>query len=292
MKSFINGKASKLIPICDRGLLYGDGFFTTALVVQGEVLNWQGHWQRLQSSAFRLGFLPLSEKTLLRDIDAVLEVLSGALEGAMLVLKIVITRGCGGRGYQLPENTKPNIIIQLLDFPVNIANSELKPSDNYQVWYLSEVKATVCQTAWGHQPLLAGIKHLNRLENVMARTELGNNFDEGIMLDLDGIVISGTQSNICLIKNQQIITPVLNKSGVQGSLLVRLKSFLLLQGWKWLERPFNLSELKQADEVFFCNAVRGVMPMKQLDNNVWQTQQASQFHFAIMQLLMDETCKK
>ncbi len=282
----------KSVASCDRGFLYGDGFFTTALIVKKKILNWQEHWQRLVTSAQRLQFLPLSEKELLDEINGFLK--EHPETATVMVLKIIVTRGCGGQGYQPPEldKVKPHIMLQLLPFPAKITSSNLKNSKNYQAWCVSELKVMTCQTTWGYQPLLAGMKHLNRLENVLARQELsqgeGKEFDEGIMLDLEGLVISGTQSNICLIKNQQIITPVLTRSGVQGTLLARLKPWLILQGWEWVERPFDLNYLKQADEVFFCNAVRGVMPMKQLNEQPWSTQQAKEFHFAIMKMLMDE----
>ncbi len=301
MKSLINGVPTDSLPACDRGFLYGDGFFTTALIAKGKILNWQGHWQRLVNSAERLGFPLLSEIELLEASTVLLRENLAGLEN-LAVLKIIITRGCGGQGYQPPETikTSPNVIIQLLPL-LSLLPFSVKTAG-------TELKVTLCQVAWGHQPLLAGIKHLNRLENVLARQELDKlnecfdqNFDEGIMLDLVGQVISGTQSNICLIKNKQIITPILKNSGVQGTLLARLKSFLPSQGWQWVEKSFDLDYLKQADEVFFCNAVRGIMPMKQLDEKLnsqtwstqtWSTQQASKLQIAVMQMLMDETCEK
>lgn len=295
MPSWLNGQLGDTLPLSDRGLQYGDGFFTTILLVDGRMLNWSEHWKRLEKTAQRLGFPKISEQVLLDMVDNVL--------GAQVklqhqcVFKIMVTRGQGGQGYQPPTAQKatPNIIMQLLPFPkIEIAKGLLHQvtQDAIPVFY---ARATICEIQWGIQPLLAGMKHLNRLENVLARQALlqekKSQFNEAIMLDVNQNVISGTQANLCVIKENTLYTPNLTQSGIQGTLLTRLKPYAESIGWEWKEQTMDLNFLNSAEEVFFCNSVRGIMPVQQIKQKTLPVSKSVVLHQGIMKLLMDEACK-
>lgn len=264
---WVDGQLNNDLPVCDRGLAYGDGFFTTMLVVEGCLINWIKHEQRLALSAERLRFPDLNWSLLKQNLKVALATFAQTETG---VIKIIITRGCGGSGYQpLPKSqTQPRIIIQKLPYPKTL-EKPLKDAKNYQASPLSFiVKAQVCQTLWSQNKQLAGLKSLNRLDNVLARNELADGISEGIMLSQTGLVISGTQSNIVVLKDRIAYTPILDSCGIHGTLLASLKEWLPSLGYDWQEINFDLAFLNRADEVFFCNSVRGIMPMESLDERV------------------------
>lgn len=254
----------------DRGLLYGDGFFTTVLVQSGQLANWSAHWQRLQSSAERLKFPALSERALLDQIAENFQLPTLEQE----VLKILVTRGVGGIGYQPLLEPKPVIYLQRLAFPA-------QQPKNTQAWSVFELKMTLSDVACAQQPLLAGLKHCNRLENVLARQALiETEFDEALMLGQQGEVISATQANIILIQGKTLVTPALTKSGVAGTCLNSLPQALAEkmpeQSWQWQTRSVSLQDIEQADELFCCNAIRGVMPVTQFQNQRFPVEKSHQ----------------
>lgn len=254
----------------DRGLLYGDGFFTTILLVNGQLANWNQHWERLKNSAERLKFPALNQANLMNDLISIIK--SRPAE-PFEILKILITRGKGGVGYQPAEKTVPSIYIQRLPFPQERAKTVLKID---QAWPFFTVAMTVSDTLCSQQPQLAGMKHLNRLENVLARQELTNTeFDEAVMLTQNGLVISATQSNLVLIERQQLISPFLEQSGVQGTCLSSLPDALSEEGWTLESRHISLADLATADEIFCCNAVRGVMPVRQFQHKKFETEKGT-----------------
>jgi len=249
----------------DRGLLYGDGFFTTVLVQSGQLVNWSAHWQRLQLSAQRLKFPPLSEPKLLCQIAAELV----DTDEDYAVIKILVSRGLGGLGYQPLPKPHPIIYVQKLAFPNVLKND--------QAWPFFSVKMTLSAIRCADQPLLAGLKHCNRLENVMAREALiGSSFDEAVMLNPQGEVISATQANLVLIKDNQLITPELSRSGVMGTCLSSLPRALKNTQWQWQIRPVSLDEVYQAEAIFCCNAVRGVMPVMQFQQQGYDSEKTRQ----------------
>ncbi|PLA74725.1 aminodeoxychorismate lyase [Hydrogenovibrio sp. SC-1] len=249
----------------DRGLLYGDGFFTTVLVLSGQLANWSAHWQRLQLSAQRLKFPALSETEILSRVAAELT----DVDEDYAVVKILVSRGQGGIGYQPLPKSKPVIYVQKLAFPNWIKNA--------QAWPLFPVKMTLSEIRCAQQPLLAGLKHCNRLENVMAREALiGSTYDDALMLGQQDDVISATQANLVLVKANQLITPELGHSGVMGTCLSRLPSALKKAQWQWQIRPVTLDDVYQAEELFCCNAVRGVMPVTQFQQQSYRTNKTHQ----------------
>lgn len=272
--TWINGQAGNQIAIADRGLQYGDGFFTTVLLQEGALCNWQAHLARLTVAAQKLGFPPLDQRKLLGDLQQFLA--QQTLQGCQ-TLKILITRGAGGRGYQAPNTPHETLVFQLLSapkpepLPENLHEKVEFLPQNHQAWLFLAKEVGVCQTLWGQNAQLAGLKHLNRLENVLARSELTHkSWDDALMLNAQQSVISATQANLCWLQSGEWFTPDLSESGVAGTTLASLRHLLNIQ-----TRQVTLAELKQAESVFFCNALRGVQP-------VWRLQE---HHFNVLPAL-------
>ena len=196
----INGQIADQIPVLDRGFQYGDGLFETIHIVAGKPQYWQQHMERLSDGCLRLQ-IPVPDLSVLQH-EA--EGMCGEISEG--VLKITITRGPGGRGYATDESAKCSRVIALF------------PAPRYSEKCWSEgVAVKICNTKLGINPALAGIKHLNRLEQVLARTEWNSaDIHEGIMLDINDNVIEGTMSNVFCVRNGELYTPELSSCGVKG----------------------------------------------------------------------------
>ncbi len=243
----INGKPTNQIPVTDRGLHYGDGLFETIVVKAGKLLCWDTHLARLLAACQQLN-LHFDNVQLLTD-----EATNMAQDMESGVIKVILTRGSGGRGYAPPvESTITRIVCRYpaSHFPVHIVDAG--------------IAVRICATRYGHQPALAGMKHLNRLEQVMARAEwTDEHIAEGIVLDIDDNVIEGTMSNVFLVINGELITPDLTQCGING--VVRQK---LLENAEVTIRQVSLQELLSAEEVFLCNSVIGLWPVTRINDTV------------------------
>ncbi len=243
-------------PLSDRGLQYGDGFFTSMLVIDHKIANWSAHWQRLSYGAEQLGFEILTEE----KIKSMLVDVFNKYRQEFNIAKLIITRGQGGKGYQPLQNAKPSYYLYL-----NKLDKVLK-KDNFPLPISNKLTIGISSVKWGVQPLLAGIKHLNRLENVMAQKNMLNTeYDECIMLDIQENVISGTSSSICFIVGNKIISPKIITAGINSTSLVLLAEILKKQGKELIFKTFGLEQLKNVEEMFFCNAIRGIMPVKKFN---------------------------
>ncbi|OOV88252.1 aminodeoxychorismate lyase [Oceanospirillum linum] len=247
-QTLINGVTQTSWPVADRGLAYGDGVFETFRVIEGRVGLFNRHWQRLKYSLQRLDIpVPLSEEQLIRAIADV-------VDGGDGVAKLMVTRGSGGRGYRCPDN--PDSQWSLQGFPLPEIESE---------HYASGVSVRSCRLQLAEQPALAGMKHLNRLEQVMARQEWQNEYFEGLMFSRSGYLVEATMANIFLVHKDRLLTPRLNLCGVKGV----MRDAILEQGPAIsgalampCETPvLSASDLLQADSAFICNSVRGIIPL-------------------------------
>ncbi len=247
MNTLINGQETDSLLSSDRGLHYGDGLFETIAIVNGKPALWQQHLQRLFDGCQRLQIIKPDADVLLHECELLCESTDRA------VAKLIITRGSGGRGYRKPEQATPSRIWSLHPWPDY-------PAINIELG----ITARICQTRLGINPLLAGIKHLNRLEQVLARSEWkDSNIAEGLMLDINGRVIEGTMSNVFFIKQGILLTPDLHEAGING--LMRQQ---VLNIAKKLEIDIHIQDLtadiiEAADEVFFCNSLFGLWPVRQ-----------------------------
>jgi 4-amino-4-deoxychorismate lyase len=249
----INGKREPGISPFDRGFAYGDGVFRTLAARRGQLRSWGAHFKRLQTDCNVLGIVCPSEELLLSDIARLID------EESECVIKIIVTRGEGERGYAVPALAQPTRVVIRTPLPQY-------PEEHYA----SGVSLFLCQTRLSHQPRLAGIKHLNRLENVLARMEwVDTQVADGLMLDMDGHVIECTMSNLFMRSVDTLITPDLSKCGVAGITRQRIIDFAPQLGYKAAVRPITLSELMDADEVVVCNSLYGVWQVKRLASHAW-----------------------
>ena len=265
-RSLINGKAAESLSILDRGFQYGDGLFETLALVDGEVKHWSLHWDRLCEGCERL-FLPQpNELQLLSEIDYV------AAGVGKEIVKIIISRGKSARGYAFDE-VMPSHVVSAYQWPKF-------PEENSK----QGITLFVCQTNVARQPALAGIKHLNRLENVLARHEWNDaQFAEGIMLDTDKNVIEGTMSNLFIVKNNILQTPDLSRCGVAGVTRQRIMQLAIEKGITLDVKNINLEQVEQADEVFVCNTVIGIWPVKKINQSRYDVAHATNSVTQILQ---------
>ena len=267
--TWVNGEPQSTTTIHDRGLQYGDGFFTTILINNKQILNWSAHWRRIKNSCSVLNLpAPDSEQLKAWIAKALLSYLNEKQEQSC-VLKILFTRGVGGIGYQMPSETKQTCLFVIKPSPITKIETENKPMEAGLSNQLASISG------------LAGVKSLSRLENVLARTEIvTSGFSEGIMCNYNKQVVCGTQSNVFIIKDKRVITPKLDLSGVEGTTRYQLMSFLPDLGYEVEEAELTLEQLYQDDELFFSNAVRGIQPVNKFLNTKFCCGQTKSIHQA------------
>lgn len=247
IKALVNGTVSNQLSLADRGLLYGDGVFETIAIQEGRAQYLQSHLTRLERGCQILGIATPSPELLLAEITEICRGIPRA------VLKIIITRGEGGRGYRPDITIQPTRIVTLSPWPV------------YPLRYSQEgILATVCKTRLSRNSVLAGIKHLNRLEQVLARKEWQDQFQEGLMLDTEDEVIEGTMSNLFLVSGGELITPRLKHSGVAGIMREQLLQSASELGIPTSIRKLHPQAVQTAESAFFCNSLIGIWPIKRL----------------------------
>lgn len=228
----------------DRGLAYGDGLFETMRAHRGALPWWDAHWARLALGAGRLG-LPLPDPARTRHEAEAL------LAGRDAVLKLLLTRGSGGRGYAPPEAAVPTLLLSVHALPA------AAPADGITVRW--------CETRLALQPRLAGLKHCNRLEQVLARAEWHDaDIHEGLMRSSEGDVVSATAANLFILADGRWRTPAVDRCGVAG-----VCRAWLLDALDALETRVDAADLESADAVFLCNAVRGILPVARLEARRW-----------------------
>lgn len=250
----INGKTNDLINVLDRGLQYGDGLFETIAIFQNELLCWDEHIARLVQGCERLK-LSTPDVQQLKN-----EALSFSSSAEKAVLKIILTRGQGGRGYAPPDKTDVTRIVALYPWPQH-------PAENTD----SGINTRLCQIRYSQNPLLAGIKHLNRLEQVLARSEWDDtDICEGIVMDTDDNIIEGTMSNIFYAKGNTLFTPDLSASGIKGIIRQKIIELSANLNIEISIQKIALPELLDADEIFICNSIIGVWPVKRIDVQEYQ----------------------
>ncbi len=250
----INGQPGDAISVSDRGLHYGDGVFETITIDQGQPLCWQQHLQRLEQGCNRLGITVPPPKVLLDEAQSLLS------NSAREVIKLIITRGQGGRGYQAPHDMSTTRIIGSYPFP---DYSKLDP--------LSGVNVRLCEHRLSQNQNLAGIKHLNRLEQVLARSEwVTEDYAEGLMLDIAGNIIEGTMSNIFLVLGKELLTPDLTFCGINGIVRQNILSLASNLGLISKITTVNMETLIGADEMFLCNSVIGIWPVNEIGGHFFK----------------------
>lgn len=247
----VNGQHTSQINIADRATQYGDGCFTTMAVDCGDVAHWDAHLTRLQNSCARLyiafeGWDELSQ-----------QVLALAHNQQNCVIKVIISRGEGGRGYGTTGTTKPSYIITRHDMPIHYSN-----------WQDKGIELNVSTITLAKQPLLAGLKHLNRLEQVLVKRELEQDaFHDCIVMDTDNQIVETSVGNIFWYRDNAWFTPSLAYSGVEGVMRNHIINLFNAKGSNIHECRNSLDVLQEASEVFICNSLMGVVPVNAIEFN-------------------------
>lgn len=245
----INGERKDSLSVLDRGLQYGDGVFRTLAVVAGKVRWWADQYRKLAEDCAAL-HIPCPDKEALES-----EVRKIAAGPGVGVVKIIVTRGVGQRGYAIPTDAAPTRIV------MGFAGSG---NEN------REVRVRWCELRLASQPRLAGIKHLNRLENVLARAEWHDpEIAEGLLLDEAGHVVSGTMSNLFLLEQGRLVTPTLSNCGVAGVARGRIIRAAERRAQGVREERCSRERLLAAEGLFLCNSLIGVWRVTGLENRHW-----------------------
>jgi 4-amino-4-deoxychorismate lyase len=253
----VDGVASPFIPANDRGLMYGDGVFRTLHVVDSTPRWWDEHLAKLAEDCARLG-LPAPEPETWR---ADLEQVNARMKSG--VLKLIVTRGSGPRGYAPAEDPQIRRLMQYDATPDATPRTASSASGG-------DITLRVCSLRLGWQPRLAGIKHLNRLENVLARAEWNSpEIHEGLLLDQSERVISGVMSNLFIWTQNRLLTPQLDQCGVAGVARGRLMRLARAQGIVVAEARLGLQDVLNASEVMFTNSVWGLRRVAHLETKSW-----------------------
>jgi 4-amino-4-deoxychorismate lyase len=250
----INGELSAgSLSVLDRGLQYGDGLFETILVEDGHCHYWAEHMGRLERGCQRLGIQFPSRELLSEEVTSLIQSSSKG------VLKLIITRGISERGYRIDSSVSPNRIAALNSLPAYPEN-----------YYQEGIRLVLCQQRLGHNPQLAGVKHLNRLEQVMARREWCEEYQEGVLLDQFDQVAEGTMSNVFILKGDILRTPVLDGCGVHGIIRDQVLQHASAQGVNVKLENFGVRQLLDADAVFLTNSIIGVWPVRSFNKKFWK----------------------
>ncbi|MFA6037039.1 MAG: aminodeoxychorismate lyase [Legionellales bacterium] len=241
------------LPITCRALHYGDGLFETIALKHGVMLFWQEHYQRLILGCQRLKFPIPNEALLLQEIDAVKKNQTRA------IIKIILTRNAQERGYRIPEKNVTHQIVHAYPF-----------IDYPKTHYQKGVRVIFCKTQVSENSALAGIKHLNRLDNVLASSEWTDDaISEGLMSDANQHIIQGTKSNVFYVRNQVLYTPDLNRAGILGIMRAQILDWAQQKKIPIKIAAITHEDLLSADEIFICNSIFGIWPVSDIEGHTF-----------------------
>ncbi|MFW5431313.1 MAG: aminodeoxychorismate lyase [Methylophilaceae bacterium] len=255
--TLINGSFNGVISALDRGLAYGDGVFRTLKIINGIPVHWPLHYQKLVEDCSAIGIVCPSADLFMSDFSQLF-----VPDEPVSVAKIIMTRGEGERGY------KPSPVAS----PLRVVTKSKLP-DYPESNFTEGVLLHVCDTRIGYQPKLAGVKHLNRLENVLARMEWSApEVADGIMLDTEGNVIECTSANVFARFDDLLVTPKLDLCGVAGITRMQILSHAHTLDLKTQIERIDLKTLLSADEVVLSNSIYGAWQVRSLANKTWGKQ--------------------
>ncbi|MGH8149506.1 MAG: aminodeoxychorismate lyase [Steroidobacteraceae bacterium] len=235
--------------LLDRGLHYGDGLFETIACRGRHASFLDEHLERLALGCRRLGIAVRSFGALRAQIA---DLAAGAERG---LLKVIVTRGAAtARGYAPQGDERPTELLLRYDW-----------TDEDPRHALDGVPVRVADLALGENPRLAGLKHLNRLEMVLARADLaGSPFVEALLLSSSGDVVSGTFSNVFAVIGSRLKTPRVDRCGVAGVMRHVVMCAAAADGLAAEETRLAPADLDAATEIFLTNARVGIWPVSRL----------------------------
>lgn len=246
---WVNGETQNVLAVSDRAVQFGDGCFTTARIKEGKTILFAEHVQRLQQGCERL-FIHGVDWDRLRQ-----EMIHAAAEYGDGVLKMIITRGSGGRGYSASGCSQPTRILSVSPYPMH-----------YHQLRESGARLALSPIRLGKNPQLAGIKHLNRLEQVLIRTQLEQTeADEALVLDTDAMLVECCAANFFWRCGKHVFTPDLSASGVNGIQRQQVMQQIVSLGFTLNEVRAGVEVLAEAEEVLITNALMPVLPVRQIE---------------------------
>ena len=251
----VDGVAAESIDARDRGVMFGDGLFETLAVVDGVIVNWSDHNERLRAGCATLD-IPCPQTGLLAD-----EILSVATNHVRSVVRLTLTRGTGGVGYAPPPDPTPTRIVVRRAWP-----------EHYAAKATHGVKIGIASHPLSTNSRLAGLKHLNRLDQVLASREIDSaHWDEALMRDADGQIIEATRCNVFAVLDDELVTPALDTAGVRGVMRKNVLAVAAALGITTRECSLRLADVEGADELFLCNAIAGIWPVVMLHSDTPRT---------------------
>lgn len=267
---YCNGAKIESIPINDRAVQYGDGVFETIAIRDGSPRFWDLHMQRLRHACEQLALAMPAESLLERDLDSALARTS--TNTSFCTAKLIISAGQGRRGYRRPSPTNASALMGIFESAPLGRNA-----------YQGGVAALLCTTIISSQPKLAGVKSLNRLDQIFARAEWDSDeFFEGLMHDSEKRLICGTMTNMFAVRNNEISTPSLRRAGVAGVMRQLIINQLADNDIECIETDIPVSALSEIDELFICNSQIGVMPVRRCGKHQWPVGEATRSVMAML----------
>jgi len=268
---WVNGHKTDTVSVLDRGFSYGDGIFTTIKVKRGQCLLLTQHLVRLQHGITTLAITQIDFKLLLDDLTNKARQLDDG------VLKVIITRGIGQRGYSSVGCESPTIVISTGSLPAI-----------YQEWQQQGIAVGISTIALGINPLTAGIKHLNRLEQVLVKQQIDQNqWLDAIVLDCQACVIETSMANLFWRTGDKVFTPSLDFSGVNGLMRQQVIDHLTAKGVSVSQDRFKLSSVMDADEVFMTNCLMGITPINMIESKAFTLGETAK---DLIKVLTDKGC--
>lgn len=258
--TLVNGRPVNVLPASDRGLAYGDGVFRTIHVRKGRPLWWEAQLAKLTADAERLGIPPPPPEIWEQEACQLL-----ASSPDDCVLKLVLTRGPAMRGYKPAGQAMPTRLLIASAWPAHIETVAARGAHLH-----------LCHLRLSEQPRLAGIKHLNRLEHVLAAMEWSDPaIDEGLLLDASGRVICAVSGNVFIYRDGALFTPRLDRCGVSGVARERLMGAAAHLKLEVHETDIYLDQLLKADEVMLTNSLIKIWRVARLEGRTWETPRVS-----------------
>ena len=242
----INGEEQSNISVFNRNMQYGDGLFETCVAKDNQILFWDKHLLRLNIGCDKLKIKKIEESIWLEDIKKALSFSSKK----NCIIKLILSRGNSQRGYSYPDDILPVRVVIV---------SEIIKSQSKQSFSLE-----YAQSGYHSNPNLAGIKHCNRIEQILARATMKE--DEAIMLDENKNIISVTQGNIYFIFGKRLLTPKLDRCGVIGSRRSLILELAKSIGLDIQEEEVSMIQAQKADEVFISNSLIGIQSVSSIED--------------------------
>jgi len=251
---WVNGKQDCQIDPLERGLAYGDGLFATMRFSGGKILFLKAHMQRLEQGAKRLGFDWCGSDALIARINQI------AMTRGEGCIKLLLGRGVGGRGYAAPADASITEIVSVHAIPTH-----------YSQWQSGGISLKSSDVKLAHQPLLAGIKHLNRLEQVLIKSKsLPSGFEDWLVMDQQRNVIESSMANLFLVDGNKVITPSIALAGVAGVMREQVIYALIDLGFDLHINEVSYLQLSQFEHGFITNSLFGLVDINRIDDFTYE----------------------